>query len=235
MSTETALPFGMESRDESKNYFRWQADQFGPYGDELVVDHGAGTGALTNAIVEAGAKKVVAIEPDDALYPVLSRRFAGSSVVETFHGTLTDWRKSEGFRRPAVIASSNVLEHIEDDRACLAEMHEALAPNGRLGLYLPARQELFGSLDTAVSHYRRYGRSELTEKVASAGFRLRLCQYRNVAGVLPWLWAGRVLKRESLGKGSVGLYDKVVFPMTQWVEDRVKMPYGLNLLLVADR
>lgn len=234
MSTDTPLPFGMESRDESKAYFRWQAERFGPY-HGLVVDHGAGTGALTNAIVQEGAKDVVAIEPDDRLYEVLRARFAGSTIVRTFHGTLTDWRKSPEFRAPAVIASSNVLEHIADDRSVLREMHEALMPGGRLGLYLPARQELYGSLDDSVGHFRRYGRHELSSKVFEAGFRLTTCEYRNAAGVLPWLWAGRVARRSSLGSGSVRLYDQVVFPVTRWVEDHVPLPYGLNLLLVAQK
>ncbi len=234
-SEATTLPFGMDSRDESKAYFRWQAESFGPYGDGLVVDHGAGTGALTHAMVEAGARKLVAIEPDDQLFRVLSARFAGSPVVETFHGTLTDWRTSPSFQAPAVIGSSNVLEHIKDDRACLREMYEALVPGGRLGLYLPARQELYGSLDDAVGHYRRYGRTELRTKVQEAGFRLLVCQYRNAAGILPWLWTGRIARKSSIGGGSVRLYDQVIFPVTRWVEDRVPLPYGLNLLLIAEK
>ena len=225
----------MDSRDESKAYFRWQAESFGPYGNGTVVDHGAGTGALTNAMLEAGARRIVAIEPDDRLYPVLAARFAGSPIITTFHGTLSDWRASPSFVAPDILGSSNVLEHIEDDRGCLREMHEALVPGGRLGLYLPARQELYGSLDDAVGHYRRYGRSELATKVREAGFRLGICQYRNVAGILPWLWTGRVAKRASIGGGSVKLYDDLIFPVSRWIEDRVPFPYGLNLLLIATK
>jgi SAM-dependent methyltransferase len=229
------LPFGMENRDESEAYFRWQAERFGPFGDSLVVDHGAGTGALTNALAKAGARKVCAVEPDAQLYGVLEKRFHSSPSVTTFHGTLTDWMQSASFSKPSVITSSNVLEHIEDDVACLHEMHSALVDSGKLGLYLPARQELFGALDESVQHYRRYSRSELERKVRSVGFSIRASEYRNVAGVLPWLWTGKVLRKTSIGGGSLNFYDRVVFPVTQWIEDHVPMPYGLNVLLVATK
>jgi 23S rRNA (adenine-N6)-dimethyltransferase len=47
---------------------------------ELVVDIGAGTGALTRALVDAGAA-VLALEADPALAGELRRRFAGRSVT----------------------------------------------------------------------------------------------------------------------------------------------------------
>jgi SAM-dependent methyltransferase len=225
----------MQDRDEAPAYFLWQAERFGPYGTDLVVDHGAGTGALTEAIVRSGAKRVVAIEPDETLFPILKQRFADSAAVTPFKGTLSDWVQSASFEPPALIASSNVLEHIEDDRGCLREMLSALRPGGRLGLYLPARQELFGSFDTQVGHYRRYSRSELVAKVKEAGFLVRESEYRNVAGVLPWLWGGRVMKKQSIAGGSIKLYDRFVFPVTRWLEDAISMPYGLNVLLVAEK
>jgi SAM-dependent methyltransferase len=174
------------------------------------------------------------VEPDDELFSILKTRFEGVSAVRVFHGTLTDFRR-EHPERVSRIVSSNVLEHILDDRGCLREMHDAMVPGGRLGLYLPAREELFGTLDSSVGHYRRYGRGDLVRKVAHAGFSIETCQYRNLPGVLPWFWTGRVLRRVSVGTGTVGLYDRVIWPLTEWFEDRLPMPYGLNLLLLGTR
>lgn len=47
---------------------------------DLVVDVGAGAGALTRALVEAGAR-VIALEADPALARELRRRFAGRDVT----------------------------------------------------------------------------------------------------------------------------------------------------------
>jgi 23S rRNA (adenine-N6)-dimethyltransferase len=62
---------------------------------ELVVDIGAGSGMLTNALLRAGAR-VVAIEPDRRLASRLRRACAGARVVEA-DALTTPWPR-ESFR-----------------------------------------------------------------------------------------------------------------------------------------
>lgn len=47
----------------------------------------------------------------------------------------------------------NVLEHIQDDAACLTQLHGAFHPSGRLLLFVPAMEFLFSKLD------REFGRT----------------------------------------------------------------------------
>jgi hypothetical protein len=112
-------------------------------------------------------------------------------------------------------------------------MFELLRSGGAVGLYVPARPELFGSLDRAVGHHRRYTKPELQTKLARAGFRVELVQYRNLVSVLPWIITGQIMKLEKLGDGSLKLFDKVVFPVARWIEDRVPPAYGLNLVAIG--
>lgn len=227
------LPFGMHSRDEAVNYFAWQASLFKDIAHGRIIDHGAGTGGLANALLDAGASNIVALEPDPALDDVLDERFAARKDVSVFRGTLDDFLAAHGPASVDCVVSSNVIEHIEHDVDCLRSMHDVLRPGGAVGLYVPARPELFGSLDRAVGHYHRYTRGGLERALREAGFAVKYVRYCNAISVVPWLVAGRVLKRDQLGGGSIRWYDRVVFPLFQRLEDRVRLPYGLNLAAIA--
>jgi SAM-dependent methyltransferase len=228
------LPFGMASRDQAVNYFRWQVELFAGHARGTIIDHGAGTGGLMNALIEAKlGTEVVAVEPDPQLVEVLHGRFdhvAGASVCE---GTLDHYLELHGPASVDTIVSSNVIEHIEDDVACLEMMFELVRPGGVVGLYVPARPELFGSLDRAVGHHRRYTKPELATKLARAGFQVESVKYRNLVGVLPWLVSGRVLKVDKLGDGSIKFFDRVVFPVCRRLEDLFPPAYGLNLVAIG--
>ena len=227
------LPYGMHSRDEIVNYFAWQALLFKGYARGTIIDHGAGTGGLSAALLAAGAGKVVAVEPDPQLVDVLHAKFDANPEASVFQGTLDDYLVAHGTACVDAIVSSNVIEHIADDVACLQAMAELLRPGGAVGLYVPARPELFGSLDAAVGHHRRYTRDELATKLAKAGFEVVTVKYRNLVGVVPWLVAGRVLRRDKLGSGSLRLFDRVVFPVCRRLEDLVPPAYGLNLVAIG--
>jgi SAM-dependent methyltransferase len=229
------LPFGMATRDEVTNYFDWQVSLFRDHVHGTILDHGAGTGGLSNALLAARAGKVIALEPDVQLLEVLHERFDANPDAGVFAGTLDDYLAAHGPASVDAIVSSNVLEHIEDDVGGLTAMFDLLKPGGAVGLYLPARPELFGSLDRAVGHFRRYTRPEIARKLERAGFRVLTARYRNLVGVLPWLVTGRVLKRDRIGSGSLRLFDKVVFPVCRRLEDLIPPRYGLNLVAIGTK
>jgi SAM-dependent methyltransferase len=227
------LPFGMETRNEAVNYFAWQADIFREIARGRIIDHGAGAGGLSIALLDAGARDVVALEPDASLVSRLHQNLADRTGVRVFRGTLDDYLAEHGPSCVDCIVSSNVLEHVAQDVACLRAMWEALRPGGGVGIYVPARPELFGSLDRAVGHVRRYTAGELEQNLRLAGFDVAFVQYRNLAGVLPWLVAGRVLKLNSVGGGGVRFFDRVIFPVCRRLEDMFRPMYGLNLAAIG--
>jgi SAM-dependent methyltransferase len=72
----------------------------------------------------------------------------------------------------AVIAL-NVLEHIEDDRGAIAQIHRVLRPGGVAYIELPAGPLLYDVHDKVLMHHRRYtlrGAARLFER---AGFRVK--------------------------------------------------------------
>jgi SAM-dependent methyltransferase len=68
------------------------------------------------------------------------------------------------------IGAFDVLEHIEEDEAVLAQLHKALKPGGVLLLTIPQHPWLWSANDDYACHVRRYTAKELHKKVVDAGF-----------------------------------------------------------------
>jgi 16S rRNA (adenine1518-N6/adenine1519-N6)-dimethyltransferase len=64
--------------------------------DDQVLEVGAGTGVLTEALAGV-ARRIVAVELDDALFPLLGERFSGTPRVELLHANALEVDPSELF------------------------------------------------------------------------------------------------------------------------------------------
>ncbi len=94
-----------------------------------------------------------------------------------------------------VLGAFDVLEHIEEDEAVLAQFHKTLKPGGHLLLTVPQHQWLWSHSDDYACHVRRYGKADLHAKVQRAGFRI-LRSTSFVTTLLPAMAASRVLTRK---------------------------------------
>lgn len=88
------------------------------------------------------------------------------------------------------LGAFDVLEHIQEDTAVLAQMFAALKPGGILLLTVPQHPLLWSSQDERACHMRRYTATELKQKVASASFEI-VDHGSFVALLLPVLWLSR--------------------------------------------
>ncbi len=66
--------------------------------------------------------------------------------------------------------SSEVLEHLKDDRKALREMAGVIKQGGALVVTFPHRHFYFSGDDRFVSHYRRYELPEMASRLKEAGF-----------------------------------------------------------------
>ena len=231
--TDPAVPFELLAMAQAKNYYAWLVERFKPQLQGAVVEHGAGTGLLSAAMRRAGIGRLTLTEPDPALAEPLRVQFAGDGAVRVVNQTLETYLAQAGGAGADAVISANVFEHVPDDAASLAAAFQLLKPGGHLCLYVPARPELFGSLDRAFEHRRRYGRAELHDKLAAAGFKTVSLSYRNFINAPLWFVMGRVLNKSSLSLQSVKIFDRLVFPLCRRLEDLVTPPYGCNLIALA--
>lgn len=132
---------------------------------QTVLNVGAGQGSFTR-LLEARGFDVVSTDVTKPALEVLRSRVSGDVLFADMTALPFPDQSFD-----AVVAGE-VLEHIEDHRAALAEGARVLRPCGVLALSVPAHPSWFGPSDEWAGHIRRYTRRELTETIESAGLAL---------------------------------------------------------------
>lgn len=201
-------------------------DELIPHIGPNVLEVGAGLGLITGEIVSRG-RKVTALEPDASL-------FARQEDIEGAVRLNTTLGSAEVKGPFDTVLYVNVLEHIEDDVAELNLAREVLAPGGNVVIFVPAMPSLYGTMDAVSGHHRRYRRNEMRQVLRSAGLDTEVLHNFDPVGVLPYWLSYRVMRRTTLGGATVGLYDRVIIPISRAVSvlARRKGP-GKNLVAVG--
>ncbi len=229
-ATATSNDFEFAALNEARNYRKALISEFMPFLRGNLIEIGAGIGQTTALL--AGMRQIsrlISIEPDAAF----AERFRTTHpAVEFIEGTIE--KVPNGTEWDAIL-SVNVLEHIAEDEAELARYARVLAARqGALCLLVPARPEIYAPIDRDFGHYRRYTRSQLSEQLRAAGFKLERLIYFNCAGYFAWWFNFCVLKKRSFEIGKVRAYDRVIFPIVHAFETSVmRPPFGQSLLAVA--
>jgi len=217
-----ALAHDLDAMAGATAYNEWLVDRARPWLHGRVLDVGAGIGTHTVQL-ERLAAEVVALEPEHEFAELLRANVNGATVVEG------DVRDVDG---PFdAIVCFNVLEHIADDVGTLRRFRELLAPHGTLLLLVPAHPALYGTLDRAFGHERRYGKRELRGKLAAAALAPVVLRHVNPIATIGWLVQAKVRRRPRMSYRGLDLYDRLV-PALRAL-DRVPLPFGLSLWAVA--
>jgi SAM-dependent methyltransferase len=143
-----------------------------------------------------------------------------------------------------VIGAFDVIEHIEEDRDVLRQMYRAVKPGGGIIITVPQHPWLWSGVDDYSYHKRRYTRSELTDKVQQAGFRiLRVTSF--ITLLLPVLMASRARYKRTerfdsdsevrIGSTLNRALTAVLSVERGLIRAGVPMPAGGSLLLVGRR
>lgn len=208
----------------------WMGDTMRPYVGNRVLELGAGIGNMTAQMIPRDRYTVSDINPDHLGY--LRSYAIGKPYLDVRHLDVTraeDFEPLEG--QYDTVLCVNMLEHVDDDAGALRSMRSVLEPGGRLVLLVPQDPRLFGTLDEAVSHYRRYTRESLREVVEREGFEIETLFDYNRTTVPGWWLNGRILKRRHFSRVQL----KVVNTFT-WLIRRLDsvLPWqGVSLIAVA--
>ena len=183
-------------------------DRIRPWVGDRVLEIGSGIGTLSAFLVDRA--RLVLTDTRAEYLDRLRQRFATRPNVSVARLYLPNEHGAVAEQRFDTVICLNVLEHVDDDLGSLAAIRKLLEPGGRLVLLVPALPALYGTIDQALGHHRRYTRAAITSKFEGTGFRVAHIEYFNLAGVPGWWLAGRVFRRSMIPAGSLKLYDALV-------------------------
>lgn len=220
------------------NYYAWAMSCVVPFVGEQVLDIGGGYGAHLEFILPH-CTHLTTVDMSPEHVEGLRHRFSDHRSFEArrFDFGRDDLDALLAGRHFDTITCFNVLEHIQDDLAALKDFHAILAGRqGNLCLQVPALRWLYGTLDYAAGHFRRYNAPHLRQLLEDAGFEVIRLHYFNFFGVLPWFINVHILKRD-IDSDSVNtqikVFDRIFVPALRWIEARITPPIGQSLIAVA--
>jgi SAM-dependent methyltransferase len=215
---------------DQRRYRAFQLELIRPHCGPSVLEVGAGLGEFAAQL--DGLERHVVTDVDPGAVASMAARFADRPEVEARTFDLTAGPLDVGNPVSSVVAI-NVLEHIEDDSGALRSLASMVEPGGRIVLWVPGYQQLYGDFDRAVGHVRRYTPRTLRAAIVGAGLRPEHVRPVNLLGGVAW-WL--TVRRGGVGQPRPALvrtYDRFVVPVTRFVERRVTPPFGQSVLGVA--
>lgn len=204
-----------------------------------LLDVGCGTGATINELGTPDYGLAVGIDPSaHALELARADRIVGPEFLRA-----TAESVPVGDNSVDALTSLDVVEHLDDDVAALAEYGRIVRPGGTMILTVPAYRWAWSAHDEELGHRRRYTVSELERAVRLAGLEVQRSTYFH-----SWLVPLALLIRRTPLRRLVGdrTQDEVSHA-APWINrlgdflarieaavlHRFDVPFGLSVLVVA--
>lgn len=199
-----------------------------------ILDIGSGIGNIAEYFSSDDSLQIIVSDASDKMLEELKKRFSHKKNYRFLKLDIGSAHCPAAQLPDNVdtITCVNVLEHIENDQAALANMHRLLRRNGSLALLVPAIPMIYGTLDHMSGHYRRYTKLGLNKKICRAHFHIKTQYYMNFFGIFTWFLANHIAKRKAFFGSACSWLDKTV-PFVEKFEKLWKVPLGQSLVTVC--
>ncbi|MGI8551741.1 MAG: class I SAM-dependent methyltransferase [Dehalococcoidia bacterium] len=199
-----------------------------------ILDVGCGTGGMLTHFASFGPSLGLDTAPEAAYYCRLRglQMTLGSGAALPLADGCFD-----------VVSALDVIEHIDDDAAVLAELQRVCAPGGLLLVTVPAFPFLWSSHDVLNHHKRRYVRPELSARIRGAGFELLKLSYYNSL-LMPAAIARKYLLR-ARNNGTASHCESLPMPLNaafrrvllleRPILARATLPIGASIICAAQK
>ncbi len=213
----------LQSMRLARRYNRWVIGRIAPFIGDRVLEAGAGIGNLTAHLLDR--ELIVAADDNSDYLERLAANFANNPNVQFTALDLENTNELLKLRKHRfdTIVCVNVIEHLKPDEGVLRNFFEILEPGGRAIILAPQGRWLYGSIDRALGHHRRYLRAEMRQKMERAGFKIDEIFGLNRIAPPFWFINGRVLRRTSVPGAQVRFFDRLV-PLVKIFDRLLPLP-----------
>src|SRR5579863_9207936 len=150
-------------------YLSWLARVLRPHLGDTVLELGAGIGNIAGRLM-GRRLQYVAAEKDPLYLHALRNRFLRTpnvSVLQLDPECPADYEHAGG---PFdTVLCINVLEYVEDPGAVIQSSASVLKSGGSLVVLAPQSQAMYGTLDKAIGHRRRFSKAQLRSLLEAHG------------------------------------------------------------------
>lgn len=220
----------LESMSQAVWYNRWTLEKIKPYLKNKILEVGCGIGNFTQTLTNYGEVFAIDIEKNylERIHKSLRNK------AEVGFGDIENDKYFFNGQKFDSIVCLNVLEHIKKDELALKNIYKLLKNQGYLILLVPIHPSLYGKIDQAIGHFRRYTKKDLFRKLKEVGFKIIKDRKLNFLGAIGWFISGKLLKEERVGDEKIKIFN-LLAPLILPLEDLIEPPFGTSILIIAKR
>ncbi len=191
-----------------------------------ILEVGAGIGSFTNNYISE-EKNITLTDPDTYNSKVLKEKFLNKNNIKVFKCFVDEVNST--FDN---ILYLNVLEHIEDDVGELNKALKKLKNKGTIIVLVPAHQKLYGNLDKAVGHFKRYD-MEFFKNVKLDNAIVEKLYYLDCTGYFLY-FINKIFFKEEVYPSNLKIFiwDKIFTPVTIILDKIIGYKFGKNIMCV---
>jgi SAM-dependent methyltransferase len=204
-----------------------------------ILEIGCGTGYVLNAIAETVPEaELVGSELHVNALGLVSQRLSERAELLQMDARHLPYREEFD-----LVCAFDVIEHIDDDTAVIAEMSRAAKANGAIMITVPQHPFLWSAVDEVSGHKRRYRRNELADKCRAAGLEV-IVNSSFVSALLPLMAMARLARTPKQGpyaKDLVppsfvnSLFERTLNMESWLITKGVRFPFGGSGILLAHK
>ena len=185
-----------------------------------IIEIGAGCGSFTKNYYDPKIKSLILTETDQLNITNLQKKFE-----KNYNIRISDLSIDKIQSKFDTILYLHVLEHIKEDTNELKNAKNKLNDEGHLVIMVPAHQKIYGNLDKAVGHFRRYENDFFKKNLLD--LELVSFRYLDSMGYLLYYLNKIFFKNETFpSKFKIFLWDKLFTPITILIDFLTNYSFG---------